>query len=738
MSHRYSVLVLLAIVIFWFGMAEAATKYSTVRITLNKKADLQLLRSLGFDIVSIGKGYAEVIMTAEDLTRLQSTNLKYTIPIDDMTAFYRNRLDVSRDMGGYRTLAEIGLALDSISNAYPDIITSKWIIGNSIEGRPIWVVKISDNPNIDEDEPEAYYYACHHAREVITPEVLIYFMRYLTNNYGIDPQVTYLVNNRELFFSPCLNPDGYYYNEQTDPGGGGMWRKNRRVNGDASESFGVDINRNYGYRWGYDNEGSSPTPSSDTYRGAAAFSEPEIQAQRDFINSRHFKVIVNYHSYSGLFLYPWGYAELYSPDDDIFAKMGDTVLTMTGYTPGPPWLTLYPVNGGSFDWEYGEQASKEKVYAVSIEVGNSSDGFWPPVSRITPLVQLHLQPNLFYARVAGNPEGLRTPVQPTLYTVGDVDGTDFQLYWHHFDQYNPAQSFEVWQMQNPARITDSLESPSPIWIEGGFTQVTGTSHSATHSFFSGNTNSIDTRLSTAQTLHVAGGDTLRFWTNYNIESGWDYGYVAISVDGGTSWTSIPGSITTTDDPHYQNLGNGITGNSGGWKLAKFPLTSFVGQNIKLRFRYVTDGNQNNGGWYVDDIYPIEWFSNSTILTSIETDTALTISITESGDYYYEVRARDAENQYSNFSPLIMAHVNYVAPCSWRIADANNDGVVDISDVVLLISYIFSGGMAPTPNTIGSGDADCSGAVDISDAVYLIAYIFSGGSAPGLTCDCKDY
>jgi hypothetical protein len=737
MLHRYGIISILAMTVFWFGAAGAAEKYSTVRITLEKESDYQIIRSSGFDIVTSGEGYAEAVVTQLDLDQLQSTGLKYTITIDDMTAFYQSRLDRGRAMGGYRTLSEIGLVLDSISAAHPDIVTAKWSIGNSIQGRPIWVIKISDNSGVDEDEPEAYYYACHHAREVITPEVLIYFMRYLTDNYGTDPEVTYLVNNRELFFSPCLNPDGYYYNEQTDPDGGGMWRKNRRDNGGGN--YGVDLNRNYGYQWGYDNSGSSPNPWSETYRGTAPFSEPEIQAQRDFINSRHFKVIANYHSVMGLFLYPWGYERMFTSDNDIFVAMGDTVLAMTGYTPGTPWQTLYSVNGGSFDWEYGEQTTKEKIYAVSLEVGDYySDGFWPPLDRITPLVQLHLQPNLFYARVAGNPEGLRVPAAPTVHGIGDVDTNSFQLYWHHFDQYNPAQSFEVWQKENVVRVTDNLESQLPAWIENGFTRIFGSSYSGDQSYFSGNTGNLDNRLSTWQALRVAVGDTLRFWTSYSIAPGWDYGYVEISVDGGSSWTSIPGSITTQDNPYGQNLGHGITGYSGNWIRATFPLTSFVGQDVMFRFHYVTDESQNNGGWYVDDIYPVEYCTTSTKLTDTATDTTLFVTDLGVGDKYYTVRAKDSEGQYSNYSPLTMAHVYYETQCPWKVADANNDAAVDISDVVYLIAYIFSGGSPPTPNAKGSGDADCSGAVDISDVVYLIAYIFSAGSPPGTTCDCKDY
>jgi hypothetical protein len=239
-------------------------------------------------------------------------------------------------------------------------------------------------------------------------------------------------------------------------------------------------------------------------------------------------------------------------------------------------------------------------------------------------------------------------------------------------------------------------------------------------------------------LHVTGGDTLRFWTSHNIESGWDYGYVEISVDGGSSWASIPGNVTTLDNPNGQNFGHGITGNSGGWMLAKFPLTPFVGQDVVYRFRYVADGNLNSGGWYIDDIYPAEYYAISTKLTDSAADTTILVTNLELGDYYYKVSAKDSQNQYSSFSPLVMARVNYNAQCPWRVADANNDKTVNISDAVYLIAYIFSGGPAATPNAVGSGDANCSGVVNISDAVYLIAYIFASGPAPGATCDCKNY
>src|SRR5690606_22160109 len=150
------------------------------------------------------------------------------------------------------------------------------------QNRPIYMVKISDNPDLNEDEPRVLYTAMHHAREPQSMMTLIYFMYYLLENYNSDPSVKYLVDNRELYFIPIVNPDGYEYNRQTSPGGGGMWRKNRRNNG---SSYGVDLNRNYGPMayWNAPGGGSSTSPSSDTYRGTAPFSEPEISSIKDFL-----------------------------------------------------------------------------------------------------------------------------------------------------------------------------------------------------------------------------------------------------------------------------------------------------------------------------------------------------------------------------------------------------------------------------------------------------------------------
>ena len=146
-------------------------------------------------------------------------------------------------MGGYLKYTEMLAELDEMVATYPNLITTKAPISTFVtyENRPIYYVRISDNPAQDEaGEPKILYTAIHHAREPMSLMETIFFMWYVLENYGTNDEVTYLVNNTQLFFVPCLNPDGYVYNQTTNPTGGGMWRKNRRLN--SGGSYGVDLN----------------------------------------------------------------------------------------------------------------------------------------------------------------------------------------------------------------------------------------------------------------------------------------------------------------------------------------------------------------------------------------------------------------------------------------------------------------------------------------------------------------
>ncbi|MGB0931057.1 MAG: M14 family zinc carboxypeptidase [Chitinophagales bacterium] len=306
------------------------------------------------------------------------------------------------DMGGFFTYQEMLDHLDNMATKYPHLISSRAAIGTykTYEDNVLYWVKISDSPNIDEDEPEVLYTALHHAREPMSLSQTIYYMYYLLENYETDEEIKFLVDNTEMYFIPCINPDGYEYNQQIRPNGGGLWRRNKRDNNNngtfSPQTDGVDLNRNYDLEWGRDDFGSSPDPTSDTYRGPSAASEPETQAVQFFCERHDFKIAQNYHAFSNLLIYPWGYvADFYTPDSALYVNYAQIMTQENGYAAGTGNQTVgYLVNGDSDDWMYGEQTTKNKIFAFTPEVGNSDDGFWPASNRIIPLCQENVWTNI--------------------------------------------------------------------------------------------------------------------------------------------------------------------------------------------------------------------------------------------------------------------------------------------------------------------------------------------------------
>ena len=411
---------------FSFLLSVNAQNYKQVKIYIQSLQDISELQNAGleFDHPNVTKDNAVIVFLDDtDFQKLQMTNFSYEVQIDDWFDYYSKQpklteteksliIKNSKDnfgvegfgfgsMGGFYTLAEAIAQLDSMKSHFPNLITTKVSIGNTVESRPIYMVKISDNPDVDEAEPEILYTALHHAREPQSMMQMIYFMYYLLENYNTDPSVQYIVNNRELYFIPVVNPDGYEYNRTTNPSGGGMWRKNRKNNG---SSYGVDLNRNYGpyTYWNAPNGGSSTDPSSDTYRGPAPFSEPETSSIKNFLTTRYFKNALNYHTYSNLLIYPYGALEQETPDSAIFREFARDMTSYNGYTYGTDQQTVgYSTRGNSDDYFYDGDIllNHGKIFAMTPEVG--STGFWPSQPEIFPLAIENLNPNLYYAYVAG-------------------------------------------------------------------------------------------------------------------------------------------------------------------------------------------------------------------------------------------------------------------------------------------------------------------------------------------------
>ncbi len=667
MKTRLPLILILLVTIAVVATA-ADNKLMQLRLYLDTKADYLKLPALHLDQVYQRDNYIEVIADEAKFARIRDAGIRTEIVHDDVVAFLQSRLDVSKDMGGYKTLDEINTYIDAVVDEHRNTVAPKLNIGYTIEGRPIWAIKVSDNPTVDEDEPEILFHAAIHAREVITPEVCLAILDTLTDYYGIDPHITELVNTREIWFVIPVNPDGYYHNQVIEPNGGGMWRKNRRNNGDGS--FGVDLNRNYGYMWGYDDDGSSPYPSDPTYRGTGPFSEPESQNMRDFIASRQFVITMDYHSHGNLILWPWGYDYILCPENNLFAALGDSMATLTGGYAPSPITGLYLVNGSTVDWGYGEQMIKNKNYAFTIEVGGYSDGFWPPLDRIEPLVAENMEPALFLIEMAGNVYQIAPPVPPVLYVADSVDSIQYDVAWSHDDTLNPAVYYELVEMQNFQRITDEADD-FDNWSNNQFSISTAREHSLPSSFYSESGHNFSRYIQTITAVSVQPGDTLQVWAWYDIEDDWDYAYVEVSGDGVT-FTPIAGNVTTNYDPHGYNRGHGITGSSGGWTSAHFDLADYVGQSVYFRISYETDGSVAGEGIYIDDIYPVEGYGSETIIASDITDTSYSFSDHTIGTYYYRVRAKDAQDQWSAFSSVGETYVGSFYVC----IDSDEDGFGD--------------------------------------------------------------
>ncbi len=418
-------------------------KYSKVKISLVGK-NIEDLAKLGLEVdhgIIVKGRYLINDFSSQELNQIATANFSYEILIDDVIAWYQ---DQNREhlhskasppppsdcftnntssptyetpvnytygsMGGYVTYSEMLEVLDSMYSKFPNLITQRAPIGTTADttwmGNRIQWLKISDNPNIDEAEPEVLFTSLHHAREPNSLSQNLFYMWYLLENYATDSEIAYLVNETEIYFIPCVNPDGYLLNEQSNANGGGMVRKNARDNdnnGIYNNQDGVDLNRNYGHEWGYDNTGSSNNPSSQTYRGIAAFSEPETRAVRDFCNAREIQITLNYHTYGNLLIHPWGYTDVITSEHETFRMLGLEMTQYNHFTFGTGSETVgYTVNGDSDDWMYGETVSKGRIYSMTPEIGTQSDGFWPLSSDIDNLNKSVMHQNLSVSRLVLN------------------------------------------------------------------------------------------------------------------------------------------------------------------------------------------------------------------------------------------------------------------------------------------------------------------------------------------------
>ena len=650
----------------------AQENYSRIEINYDKSIISELAElGIPLDDAIIQKNSIIIELSDSDIQNVFEAGINYEILISDISAYYLEnnskgeilRTEKTPDnfnlgsMGGNLTLSQMLTELDDMQALFPDLISIKQEITTDYtthNGNYVYWVKISDNPDVDEeDEPEVLYTSLHHAREPVSMMQLVYMMWYLLENYEEGTESEYLIDNFEMYFVLCQNQDGYLYNESTNSNGGGMWRKNRRNNGDGN--YGVDPNRNYPYMWGYDNSGSSQYTSEQTYRGPSAGSEPITQMMIEFVEAHDFLICDNHHSYSDLLLYSWAYEEIHSADNETFATYAQIMTRENNYATGQPWEILYAVNGDSNDWMYGEH----DILAFTSETGNSSQGFWPAQSDIIPLCEGNMEMNLFLTRLSGAYAevqdkssnfikrsgyldfnisffGLDTTANFQVYYSGDnillsdtMSFSDYSLleiqadslfyivsedvtYGQEFtftlniDNGNYVYQQELTKTIQKSEIYfDDNGNNLTNWSSNDWNTTSNDFHSPNKSITdspNGNYSSSATNPITSTNIDLSSIENanLSFWAKWNIENNWDYVQFYISTNGGSSWTELEGNYTNSGTGSFQPTGEPLYDGTSNWVNEQISLNDYLVDDVVFKFVLFSDGDTEKDGFYFDD------------------------------------------------------------------------------------------------------------------------------------------
>jgi carboxypeptidase T len=342
----------------------------------------------GVDVLGGGRDYLEVRATPAQAERLRASGLRL-VPVPAVAPVPLPVAPGEFPVGyqGYHTYRKLTEELGSLAAAHPNQVAIS-SYGRSVEGRPLLLVKVSDDVRTDKKEPEVLFSCAQHAREHITIEMCLHIVRRLAQGYGTDPAITRLVSSREIWVVPMANPDGAEYDIST--GLFALWRKNRQPAPENAE-VGTDLNRNWGDEWACCG-GSSGNPRSDTYHGPAPFSAPETAQLRDWVNSRaiggaqQITAHIDFHSFSELVLWPYGFTTtdtgpgMTKSDAAAFRELGEEMAHTNGYTAEQS-SQLYINDGSIGDWMWAQH----RIWSYTLEMYPTSltqGGFYPPASVI--------------------------------------------------------------------------------------------------------------------------------------------------------------------------------------------------------------------------------------------------------------------------------------------------------------------------------------------------------------------
>lgn len=353
------------LILFLVGTVAAAGAAEPLRQVRIETPDARsLARELvgsGFDVLEgeVTDGSVDVIVTAADQARLERRGLQL-LHVATGRPYREIQAEAARAAvpAGYPDLAAVLARMTAAADSFPAIcrfvdLTAELGTPPTFEGRSLYAVKISDNVTVDEDEPSFLLVAAHHCREIVTPLIELHAIEQLTSQYGVDPAITAVVDEHEIWIAPVWNPDGYEYVFAVD----NLWRKNRRVFG---PDVGVDLNRNYAQGWTNACSGSS-TPGSSTYKGPSASSEAETQTLEALTERERFAKVLDHHSSGREILH--GYLCWTHPFDAYLQSEAASISAQAGYGA----IRAPSADGEHYEWQFGTRSA----YAFLMETATT-------------------------------------------------------------------------------------------------------------------------------------------------------------------------------------------------------------------------------------------------------------------------------------------------------------------------------------------------------------------------------
>lgn len=676
-------------ILFAIFSLQAQEIYHRTRILLSQESDLNILSDLGLDVrqgtYKINT-FLESDCSESEIELAKNAGFEVEILIEDLAKFYEEQGKIPTILnyrnptcqnfpgsiytpkipenfglgtfGGYFKTQEMFDILTNMRTLYPNLISESFSVSDTLthENRTIYAWRISNDPDEIQAKPKVLYTALIHSREPATLSTTLFYMWYVLENYGTDPEVTFLVDNTEMYFVPMLNPDGYARNELTNPNGGGMHRKNRNPN-HGTTNRGVDLNRNFTYLWG--TTGVSFNQNSDTYPGTGPLSEPESKILAKISAQWGISHAFNAHTFGRLMLFPIGAtSNEFAADHYYFDAITKEMVIFNKYEAMKS-SGLYPASGDTDDFMYLDYG----IFAMTPEIGGA---FWSPQNQILGDCVDMLHSNLTLAHLPhvygkakdtdasifltssdgvfnhnvhrlGQQAGLLTvsveaiqgiesvglPVSYTdlallenqngaiAYTLNStIIPGDLVIYTLNLDNGSWIKKDTITKIFGLPELQFSDNAQNADNWSGGFATTTASFVSAPSSFtdsplgnYAANTNKTY-QLNQSIDLTDATRAVIRYYARWFIEADWDYVQFQVSTDNGITWEAQCGKYTVPGKSNSQNtqpVGKPLyDGMQPTWVLEEMDMSAYVGQEILVRFQLRSDANTQFDGFYFDD------------------------------------------------------------------------------------------------------------------------------------------